>query len=99
MFFAPHLAREAEEDAEAEEDEQLVPDATAAGAPPGDAKKPTDVAPPLKTATDDGVSRVVGSIERIQVELHGALDPGAKEKVTLPDGRVVESHTRQCRTR
>lgn len=73
MFFAPHLAQQAEEDA-AEEAARRDP-------PPPAAVDPT---------VGDGVSRVVGTVERIQVELASGSEPGSEETVSLPDGRVVK---------
>lgn len=72
MFFAPHLAQQAEEDA-AEEAARRDPPA-----------------PPVDPTVGDGVSRVVGTVERIQVELASSSVPGSEETVSLPDGRVVK---------
>lgn len=74
MFFAPHLAHEAEDEALAEAE-------AAATTTPTDSRKKVE---------DDGCTRVVGTVERVQVELSGSAVPGSNESVTLPDGRVVQ---------
>jgi len=71
MFFAPHLAQQAEEEA-----------AAAAAVEEGG---------PKKSGEEGGeVTRVVGTVERVQVELSAQAVPGSEEAVRLPDGRVVK---------
>lgn len=83
MFFAPHLAQQAEEEAAAA--------AAAADEPRDPAPRSEGTKEATPSASDgDGVTRVVGTVERVQVELKAGAVPGAEEAVTLPDGRVVK---------
>lgn len=85
MFFAPHLAQQAEEEAAAAAAAQNVP------RDPAPRSEGITEAPLSSSSSDgDGVTRVVGTVERVQVELKAGAVPGSEEAVALPDGRVVK---------
>ena len=103
MFFAPHLEFEAEEEASAAPEEAAAPapasppEEPAAPAPaPAAEPAPAPAAAPAPAPAEDATleerkkaTRVVGTVEKIQVQLDGSSAAGSREQVALPDGRVV----------
>ncbi|KAJ1454042.1 hypothetical protein M885DRAFT_618536 [Pelagophyceae sp. CCMP2097] len=89
MFFDPTISM-AEELAAEEAAAARAPPAAPAAAPAAASAAPTKAAaaPPAKPR--EATTRLVSTIERVQVELQEGSVPGGTEQISLPDGRLVE---------